>query len=110
MLRPLNDVVVVEMEPAVDRSHLIHSIQENNVRVGRVLAVGAGKCFDDGYRPTEVKVGERVAFIYLVKMTHNGRRLAEILDAVEGKDCVAIRELDILFVLEGEETPYIEAV
>lgn len=65
--RPLRDVLLVEVEPDgfVTESGLLidHAkIEQNDVRVGRVLACGPGEKTHKGTKPTPYTVGDRVCF------------------------------------------------
>jgi co-chaperonin GroES (HSP10) len=99
LLRPLNDWVLVALDAAPQENISAFGIVFTRpllVRTGYVLRVGPGRRFVDGvYQPTEVKEGERVAFLAAVLDSKQGYTLQDIL----GKDRVLIRESDILFVI-----------
>ncbi len=101
-LRPLHDGVVVELEPIKEftRGDII-KVAPEPIRIGRVKAVGKGRHYPglDGAKekfiPTELKVGERVAFFKAVTETRQGRAL----DLRLPDDHELIRETDALFVI-----------
>ena len=65
MIQPLHNYVLVERRESVSRSGLIiipETAQEKSI-IGTVLAVGPGKCDEDGIRePLDVKPGDIVYF------------------------------------------------
>jgi co-chaperonin GroES (HSP10) len=74
------------------------------VRTGTVVAVGVGRLFvDEVFRATEVKVGERVAFLAATMDTKQGHQMQGTL----GEERALIRESDILFVIE-EGNPHLD--
>lgn len=106
MLRPQSDWALVQMEPVGEARSAggIVLTRPELVRKGTVLAVGPGRKYVDGpYRGTELKIGDRVAFLAATMDTQQGRQLAHTLD----KDQALIRETDVLFVIE-EGDPRIE--
>ena len=100
LLHPLHDWVLVRLDPegAYPPSGLLASVRPRLVLTGRVVAAGPGRDFVDGvHRGTEVREGERVAFLAAVMDTQQGRQLR---GATLGEDQALIRESDILFVIE----------
>ncbi len=96
-LRPLQDRVLVELEPERGESYGgIILTGRDPVRTGKVLRVGPGKDYKDRYLPTEVKPGERVAFLQACLET---RSEAQINYKLPDNQAL-IRETDILGVVE----------
>lgn len=100
--RPLHDNIVVELEPVKEFSRGgIIKVAPEPVRIGRVLAVGKGRFFaaSNGgkglFVPTELKVGERIAFFQAVTQTQQGQQLRYKLP----ENQVLLRETDALFVI-----------
>lgn len=98
-LRPLNDWVLVDIDPAPGEASVggIVLAHPPLVRKGTVRSVGPGRLFVDGvYRGTELKEGDRVAFLAAVLDTKQGHTLKHALD----ENQVLIRESDVLFLIE----------
>jgi co-chaperonin GroES (HSP10) len=96
-IRPLQDRVVVELEPEQNESRGgILLLGHDPLRTGKVLRVGPGKQYPDKFLPTEVKKGERVAFL---QATLETRSEAELNFRLPDNQ-VLIRETDILGVVE----------
>ena len=70
------------------------------VRYGRVLMVGPGKQYRDGFLGMDVKLGERIVFLIGSVDTKSGQSISWHLP----KDEVLIREPDILFVIPEDST------
>lgn len=71
---------------------------------GVVQRVGDGRRFiDDTFRPVQVAVGERVAFLTAVRDAGVFRDIARKFE-----DCFLIQERDILFVVDGDEIPELQ--
>lgn len=105
-LRPLNDFVLVKMDPLPDRTSAggIHLTYDNPVRTGTVIRSGPGRLFvGEDYRPSESKPGDRIAFFTVINQTRQGKSVVHLL----GDDQTIIRESDILFFIE-EGNPRIE--
>lgn len=99
-LRPLNDWVVVRLDPTGEHevSGGIILLHPELVRMGTTISVGPGRTYIDGvYKPCEVHPGDRVAFLAAVLDTKQGHQL----EKTTGKEYALIREPDILFVVEG---------
>ena len=95
-LRPLHDHIVVELEPVKEftRGGII-KVAPEPVRTGHVKAVGPGRLYMDKFIPTELKVGDRIAFFQAVTDTLQGKLLHWRLP----DNTVLLRETDTLFVL-----------
>lgn len=102
--RPLSDWLVVKLEEAPERasSGLIVLTHPPLVRKAVVLRVGPGRLHSDGvYTPTQVREGDRVAFLAAVLDNKQGHAIEATM--AEGE--ALIREKDILFVIEeGDAT------
>jgi len=98
MIRPLNDWVLVELEPVKDvYSSGIIRVAAEPIRTARVLRVGPGKHYPDKFVATVVREGQRVAFFSASTETKQGQQLNFVLK--ENQEL--IREVDVLLVLEG---------
>lgn len=100
MIQPLHDWLLVEVEPSKTTfgSSSIVRVVGDPVSTGKVLAVGKGRHYVDKFVPTQVKVGERVAFLTSLTETGQGKAIGHVI-----KDNQAlIRETDILVVVEGK--------
>jgi len=96
-LRPLNDYLVVTVEPEVKTFGSIVLVGPQLIRKGVVLSVGRGRQYCDGvYKPSEVKVGDRIAFLAASTDSAQGRQNAKVLE--DGH--VILRETDVLFVID----------
>lgn len=112
-LRPLHDHVVVELDPVKEFSRGgIIKVAPEPVRTGTVLAVGPGRRYQvqdqdpqsrrrrTRFVPTELKVGERIAFFQAVMETQQGAQIGYALP----NNQALLRETDALFVIpEGVE-------
>lgn len=98
-VRPLQDRVVVELEPEKGESRGgIIMLGHDPIRTGKVLRVGPGKDYADKFLPTEVKPGERVAFLQAVLETRSEKQLNWCLPDNQA----LIRETDILGVVTDD--------
>ncbi len=95
-LRPLQDCIVVKLEPVPRRESGIITVAPEPVRIGCVTAAGPGKRYPDKFVPTQVQVGDRVAFFKAVTETQQGERVGHHLD----DETVLLRETDVLFVVQ----------
>lgn len=98
MLRPLDDLILVERDDAQDISDggvALAKIAQDTPNMGRVLAVGPGLLLSDGTRGgVSVKPGERVVFL---------RNAGVVLDRKANQpDKAVMREDEILAVIEEE--------
>ena len=94
-LRPLHDRVLVKrLESDGEKSSggiIIPDTAKEKPQQAEVLAVGSGKLLDSGDRaPVEVKAGDRILF-----GKYSGSEIK-----VDGKECLILREDEILGVLE----------
>jgi co-chaperonin GroES (HSP10) len=107
MFRPKGDWALIQMEPAIGESKSAGGIVLTHpelIRKGIVISVGPGRHYVDGvYKPTELKMGDRVAFLAATMDTQQGHQIAHLLE----KDQALIRETDVLFVID-EGDPRIE--
>lgn len=104
MIRPLQDWVLVELEPEQSRvreSGLILT-GEDPVRYAKVLSAGPGRRYGKKQRlvRTEVKPGERVCFFVAALQTQQGKAIVHQLPDNQG----LIKESDVLGVIEGDVT------
>lgn len=92
-LRPLGDRVLVRRIDGIEKTKggiIIPDSAKEKPLEGEVMAVGPGKCLDNGQmRPVAVKVSERILFA----------KYAETEVKVEGESFVLLREDDILGIL-----------
>jgi len=104
--RPLNDSIVVAVDPIPEKRGLLFRVEDKSIFTGTVLAVGPGKYAKKGHRriDTGVVVGDRVAFHRWHAELKNGRAISSILeDCYKGHERVAlVRPEDMQGVLEGE--------
>jgi chaperonin GroES len=109
-IRPLHDVLVVEIEkrPEVTASGIIIPATAIERKcIGRVVAAGPGKwkwnsrTDEEWFQATEVQVGERVVFHRANLETQQGKQLCWTV----GDDIGVIHETDVLLVIpEGDES------
>ena len=106
-IRPLNDLVLVKLDPPEEKAGDIFIVAPENAptRTGTVLRVGPGrhklKKAGEGktkFIPTQVKPGERVVFFAAAAGTKKDRLPSYAL----GDDEALMHEEDILMVLEGD--------
>jgi len=105
-IRPLHDGVIVRPDrpKRTIGSIILPDTKEPRVMTGVVERVGDGRLFIDGaFRPVEVAVGERVAFLTAVRDAGVFRDVARKLE-----DSLLIGERDILFVIEGDDIPELQ--
>ncbi len=110
-LRPLSDVLVVELEPprTKTRGGLIRpDTKQHPIRVGRVLRAGPGRRWKSKatgkmvFWPMEAKPGERICFMAALLQTQQGRQIQG--GYALGDNEALIRETDVLFVIdEGDD-------
>lgn len=100
MIRPLNDVVIVELEPVPEKvgGILIPDPDKYPTRTGWVLAAGPGKRHSktDRLTPTQVKEGERICFHHANLQQSQGKQLMWVLPDNQA----LIKESDIFFVID----------
>ena len=99
MFRPLNDWVLVKLDPLDDRTTDVGLVlvRPQTVRTGTVLRAGVDRLYIDGVvKRTEIKTGERIAFLAGTLDNKQGQQITYTL----GEDQALMRESDILFVIE----------
>lgn len=64
MIKPLNDYVLLEVEPTEKKvgSIILTTSNDKKTHVARVVAVGEGKMKDGKREPISIKVGEKVVY------------------------------------------------
>lgn len=104
--RPINDWVLVRMDPLPKKIGGIFLPNEGHIYTATVLAAGPGvELVIDHQRPdkkrfipTEVRPGERIAFLRWAVESQGGALRSTLAEL--GADIALIKERDILFVLE----------
>ena len=96
-VRPLHDWVYVELEEA-PQPGLIASPNPEPVRTAKVLSVGPGRSTKKTCVRSEVRPGDRIAFLMATLETGQGRSIVNQLEKGFG----LIRESDILGVLTSD--------
>lgn len=92
-IRPLHDRIVVrrtEEEQKTAGGILLPGSAQEKPQQGEVIAVGKGQVTDNGVRPLEVQVGDKVLF---------GQYAGQTVK-VDGEELLIMRESDVLGVLE----------
>ncbi len=92
-IRPLHDRIVVrrtEEEQKTAGGILLPGSAQEKPQQGTVLAVGNGQITENGVRPLEVKVGDKVLF---------GQYAGQTVK-VDGEELLIMKESDVLGVLE----------
>jgi co-chaperonin GroES (HSP10) len=107
--RPLNDCILVELEPLPEKwGSIIVAHREPRIRTAFVKAVGPGRCLKSGKRAAiPLERGERVAFLAMHLDTPKGAQLTQTLREL-GSDIGVIQDRDILFVVPPGENPTLE--
>jgi chaperonin GroES len=101
MLTPLSDRVLVEWQDSATTTAsglIIPEAAKEKPNIATVVAVGPGKCDDKGNtRPMQVKVGDTVML-----PKYSGTEVK-----IDGRNCVIVREDDILGVVfgPGDQSP-----
>ncbi|TWV84067.1 co-chaperone GroES [Moraxella sp. VT-16-12] len=93
-IRPLHDRIVVrrtEEEQKTAGGILLPGSAQEKPQQGEVIAVGNGQITDNGVRPLDVKVGDKVLF---------GQYAGQTVK-VDGEELLIMKESDVLGVLEG---------
>jgi co-chaperonin GroES (HSP10) len=100
---------MVRLEPVPEQKGLvIIANKQNTIRVGRVLSTGPGREKPNGVRqPTDVQVGERVAFFEMNLETPKGKQLTGTLQELE-EGTGFIQDKDILFALGDDDDMVLE--
>lgn len=102
-IRALHDNVFIERidKTATTGKIVLPDVVKANRVTGKVLAVGPGKLIEGGdYRETTVKVGDYVCFIEFSALDLK----------IRGKNWYAIREYDILGVIDKDKIDDVTAV
>lgn len=92
-IRPLHDRIVVrrtEEEQKTAGGILLPGSAQEKPQQGEIIAVGNGQLSDNGVRPLDVKVGDKVLF---------GQYAGQTVK-VDGEDLLIMKESDVLGVLE----------
>ncbi len=92
-IRPLHDRIVVrrtEEEQKTAGGILLPGSAQEKPQQGEVIAVGNGQVTDNGVRPLDVKVGDKVLF---------GQYAGQTVK-VDGEELLIMKESDVLGVLE----------
>lgn len=113
--RPMNDWVLIRMDPLPEKLGSIVLPSKGHVRTATVLDVGPGADISlDHNKPeakrfitTDVKVGEKIAFLRWAVESQQGTQLASTFEEL-GADIALIKERDILFVMELEPGEKVE--
>lgn len=101
MISPRGDRIAVELEPSKPPSTIIHLINDERLRVGKVIAVGAGAYLrkSGARRSMDVAVGERVVFFREQLLTSNGKQVTRLMQE-HGDNQALIHIDDVLFAIE----------
>jgi len=105
-LRPLFDVLVVRLDPAATETSggiVLPGTSPSPIRTGVVVRAGPGRhtyrahrnrrgMSNEGFRPTDVRVGERVVFLAALLDTQQGKQVGYWL----GDGVGLIHESDVL--------------
>ena len=106
IVRPMNDWVVVKVDPmAVTVGSIIvpDIVRARDTHTATVLAVGPGKPLPNGERQQmEVQPGDKVCFHRWNLEHKNGQAICHALEEM-GPDVALIQEKDILFVWPPDE-------
>ncbi len=98
MIQPLNDWILVEMDPIETVIGSIIVPEGVDHRKATVLATGPGKELKNGVRqPTDVEVGDRVVF----NRAHGEHGTGKAIRSELGGGKLLIKPADILFVYQG---------
>lgn len=102
-IRPMKDWLVVRREPretVTEGGIIIPGDARRDVAAyGEVIAVGPGRWSRKGkHIPPEVKVGDRVAYVFALERTETGKGLKASMDDGE----FLIQERDVLAVIEKD--------
>lgn len=113
--QPKNDWILVRTDPLPEQKGGILLPKKGDVYTATVLATGRGavipldhnKPDEKRFIPTDVKPGERVAFLRWTIESQQGKQVASTFEEL-GADIALIKERDILFVLELEPGEKVE--
>ena len=102
MLRPLNDYILVKLDPLPETpagSIILIGSGEERLRTGVVLRVGPGRWMGSVRAPVDVVPGDKVAF-WRENLEHQqGKKVTAILQDLE-EGVGLLRAPDILYVME----------
>lgn len=107
MIRPINDWLVVKLDPLEDRMLgdiiLLADSSANIIRTGVVVACGPGRYATGSSKraPICVDVGEKVAFLRWHLEHKTGKQVMSFLEGV-GEDLALIRSTDVLIAYTGD--------
>jgi co-chaperonin GroES (HSP10) len=102
MLSPLNDWVLVKLDPIEKKVANLFLVHGRRVRTATVISVGKGRVDEKKIlQPVDLKPGERVAFFREHLEHKQGKLLIENLEDF-GEDLGLLRAMDVLFAFEGE--------
>ncbi|WP_394261611.1 co-chaperone GroES [Moraxella boevrei] len=93
-IRPLHDRIVVRRSDEEQKTAgglLLAGNAQEKPQQGEVIAVGNGQITDNGVRPLDVKVGDKVLF---------GQYAGQTVK-VDGEELLIMKESDVLGVLEA---------
>lgn len=89
--------ILIKKEPRESSKLAVDIFKVDAIEHGTVIAVGPGKVTRKGVRtPPEVKVGDKVMYIFALTLTESAKSLAHVLD----EDEFLLEEKDILGVIE----------
>jgi chaperonin GroES len=100
-IRPTGDRLIIKKESGTRVSHgaivLPEGSRSDSINFGTVIAVGPGRITKKGVRvPPEVRVGDKVAYVFALEKTNSNVQLKESLNDKE----FILQEKDVLAVIE----------
>jgi co-chaperonin GroES (HSP10) len=99
MIRPINDWILVKMDPVETRVGSIYVPDGVDHYKATVVSSGPGKELSTGVRqPTELVPGDRVVF----SRAHGEHKQGKLLLQMLGSDHLLIKPSDVLFAFEGD--------
>lgn len=101
-LRPINDWVLVKMDPIPEKMGSLFTVHGDRVRQGIVLSHGPGRKVKGRYIPIGIEKGERVVFFRETLEHQQGKQIVASLKDL-GEDLGLIKGSDILFVIAPGE-------
>lgn len=105
MIQPMNDWVLVNIDPLPNKKGSIFVLEDstvNTVRTGTVVSTGRGKKTSTGVIPTGLEKGEKVAFFRWNLEHKNGQQISAFLEGI-GEELGLIKASDILFAYSAHE-------
>lgn len=100
-VRPLQDYVLVRLDPLPQKSGAILLLHGGRVRTATVERVGPGRWVGSHRAPVGVEPGEKVAFFRENLETLQGKQVTRIVAELD-ENTALIRSNDILFAFHGE--------